>query len=220
TDVGPDGSVWAGTYGDSPLFRWTADGGAEDLGNPIDSATCVWDVAVADDGSVVGGTYPDGQLFAYAPDAGEFRHFRPVAAGHSPARRVATYGALVFAGTEDPAAVSVLDRSPGEITPLPLPDGLDVSQAWAYDVDVVGHHLFVRFGDAFPAPLYVWDIEAGSWVDSLESAHGLEPSPPDEDGRTYLIQDEELVRYDPAEGRLDRTGMQVARRAANIPGIR
>lgn len=219
TDVGPDGSVWVGTYGDSHLFRWTADGGVEDLGNPIDSATFVWDVAVADDGYVVGGTYPDGKLFGYDPDTGEFRDFGQVAPGHSYARSVATYGDLVFAGTEDPAAVSVLDRSTGEITPLPLPDGLDVSQAWAYDVDVVGHHLFVRFGDAFPAPLYVWDIEAGSWVDSLESAHGLEPSPPDEDGRTYLIQDGELVRYDPADGSLERTGMQFTGRVANTRGI-
>ena len=219
TDAGPDGSVWVGTYGSAHLFRWTADGGVEDLGNPIDGESFVWDVAVADDGYVVGGTYPGGKLFGYDPETEEFRDFGKISADHSYLRSVATYDDLVFAGTENPATVSQIDRTTGDVTPLPLPDGLDVSDAWAYDVDVVGDHLFVRFGEAFPGPLHVWDIEAGDWVDSVESAHGLQPSPPDENGRTYIIQDNELIRYDPADGSIDRTGMEFTGRVANTRGI-
>ncbi|WP_433377575.1 hypothetical protein [Streptosporangium sp. CA-115845] len=33
--------------------------------------------------------------------------------------------------------------------------------------------------------MHVWDIAAGAWVDKLDAAHGLDASPPDEQGRTY-----------------------------------
>lgn len=218
-DAGADGSVYVGTYGAAGLYRWTAAGGVEALGNPIAGETFVWDVSVADDGQVYGGTSPGGKLFGYDPATGAFRDYGRLSPAHAYVRSVAVHGDTVFAGTENPAAVFAVDRATGASTALPVPDGLDVSAAWAYDVDVVGDYLYVRYGTASPSPLYVWDIAAGRWVDSIASAHGLEPSPPDEQGRVYLIVAGELVRYDPRDGSTVSTGVPFTGRVANTRGI-
>lgn len=218
-DHGPSGEVYVGTYGSSGLYRWTATDGVEALGNPIAGETFVWDVAVADDGHVYGGTSPGGRLFGFDPATAEFRDFGRLSATHSYVRSVAVYGDTIFAGTENPAALFAVDRESGESTPLPPPDGIDLTNAWAYDVDVVGDHLFVRLGTAFPSPLFVWDIVAGQWTDRIDGAHGLEPSPPDEEGRVHLIVDGELVRYDPADGTMVGTDMLFTGRVANTRGI-
>ncbi|PZF82922.1 PQQ-binding-like beta-propeller repeat protein [Jiangella anatolica] len=218
-DAGADGSVYVGTYGSAGLYRWTAAGGVQALGNPVAGETFVWDVSVADDGTVYGGTSPGGKLFSYDPDTGAFRDYGRVSATHAYVRSVAVHGDTVFAGTENPAAVYAVDRTTGAKTALPTPAGLDVATAWSYDVDVVGDHLYVRFGTASPSPLYVWDIAAGRWVDDIQTAHGLEPSPPDEQGRVYLIAGGELVRYDPSDGSTTSTGVPVTGRVANTRGI-
>lgn len=218
-DAGADGSLYVGTYGSPHLFRWTAAGGVEDLGNPVAGETFVWDVTVAADGKVYGGTSPGGRLFGYDPATDAFRDYGKLSPTHSYIRSVATHGQTLFAGTENPGALVQVDLASGATTPMPLPDGLDNATAWAYDVDVVGDHLYVRFGTAFPSPLYVWDIAAGEWVDVIESAHGLEVSPADDEGRVYVISAGEMIRYDPTDGSRSPTGVPFVGRVANTRGI-
>lgn len=218
-DAGPDGEVYVGTYGDAGLYRWTAANGVEALGNPVAGETFVWDVSVAPDGRVYGGTSPGGKLFGFDPATGAFRDYGRLSDTHSYVRSVAVHGDSVFAGTENPGAVFQVDRATGATVALPPPDGIDLSTAWAYDVDVVGDHLYVRFGSASPSPLFVWDITAGTWVDRIDAAHGLEPSPADDEGRVHLIAGGELVRYDPRDGSVAATGMPVTGRVANTRGI-
>lgn len=216
----PDGSVYVGTYGSSKLFRWTAEDGVVDLGNPVEGETFVWDVAADESSVVYGGTSPGGKLFSYDPATGEFRDYGALSEDHSYIRSVDTHNGKVYAGTENPAAVFEVDTETGESQQLPIPEDLEGHDtSWAYDVDVVDDYLYVRFGEAFPGPLYVWDIEAGEWVDRLDQAHGLEPSPSDADGNVYLIQNEELVRYNPETGETAGTGMPFTGRVANTRGI-
>ncbi|MCT2583092.1 outer membrane protein assembly factor BamB family protein [Actinophytocola gossypii] len=215
----PDGSVYVGTYGSAKLFRWTEDTGLTDLGTPVD-AGFVWDVATDDDSVVYGGTSPGGTLFSYDPATGEYRDYGRLDPERSYVRSVDTHGDTVYAGTENPARVYAVDTDTGERQALPVPPDLaNHEEAWAYDVDVVGDHLYVRFGEAFPSPLYVWDIAEGQWVDRIDDAHGLEPSPADENGHVYLIRANELVRYDPATGEVTGTGVPFTGRVANTRGI-
>ena len=215
----PDGSVYVGTYGSPKLFRWTESGGVTDLGTPP-GAGFVWDVVTDSDSKVYGGTYPGGTLFSYDPATGEFRDYGRLDPGRSYVRSVATHGDTIFAGTENPGLVYAVDKQTGARTALPVPPDLaGHASAWAYDVDVVGDHLYVRFGTAFPSPLFVWDIAAGRWADRIDGAHGLEPSPADAEGRVYLIRNGELVRYDPATGAETGTGVPVTGRVANTRGI-
>lgn len=215
----PDGSVYVGTYGSAKLFRWTEAGGLTDLGRPF-GADFVWDVATDENSVVYGGTSSGGSLFSYDPATGQFRDYGQLDPERLYVRSVDTHGDTIYAGTENPGLVYAVDKNTGERTALPLPEDLtDHDKSWAYDVDVVGDHLYVRFGEAFPAPLHVWDITAGRWVDRIENVHGLEPSPADTGGEVYLIRSNELVRYDPATGELTETGVPFTGRVANTRGI-
>lgn len=216
----PDGSVYVGTYGSSKLFRWTDQDGLTDLGNPVAGETFVWDVTAGDDSVVYGGTSPGGKLFSYDPVHGEFQDYGQLDPQRAYVRSVSAYGDTVYAGTENPGRVYAVDTRTGDRQALPVPEDLaDHDVAWAYDVDVVGDYLYVRFGEAFPAPLFVWDIAAQQWVDRIDGAHGLEPSPADAGGNVYLIHERELVKYDPTTGELTGTGMQFTGRVANTRGI-
>jgi hypothetical protein len=215
----PDGSVYVGTYGSAKLFRWTESDGLTDLGNPA-GAGFVWDVTTDADSVVYGGTSPGGTLFSFDPAAGEFRDYGQLDPDRLYVRSVATHGDTIFAGTENPGRVYAVDKVTGDREMLPVPDSLeDPDAAWAYDVDVVGDYLYVRLGTAFPSPLFVWDIVGEEWVDRIDNAHGLEPSPADENGGVYLIRDYKLVRYDPVSGEVTETGMPFTGRVANTRGI-
>ncbi|MGW0479602.1 outer membrane protein assembly factor BamB family protein [Nonomuraea sp. NPDC003214] len=217
-DATPDGSVYAGTYGDGRLYRWTPGGGVTDLGRPIASENFIWSVAAGEGATVYGGTYPGGRLFAYDPATG-VRDYGKLSPSHSYVRSVSYADGKIYAGTENPAALFEIDAASGAVRRLPAPPGIDLTDRWAYDVDVEAGYLYVRLGSAFPAPLHVWDIAAGAWVDALETAHGLDVSPPDDEGRVYFVKAGELVRYDPRTKTVTPTGMPFVGRVANTRGI-
>ncbi|NUT45443.1 MAG: hypothetical protein HOV86_36180 [Thermoactinospora sp.] len=214
----PDGGVYIGAYGNGHLYRWTDQGGVTDLGRPIASDDFVWTLTAGEGGTVYGGTSPGGRLFGYDPATG-FRDYGKLSPSHSYVRSVAYANGKIYAGTEAPAAVFEIDAATGASQQLPTPDGLDPAGKWAYDVDVAAGHLFVRYGGASPGPLHVRDLAAGRWTGALDAAHGLEVSPPDDQGRVYLIRAGELIRYDPVTGTSEPTGLPVTGRVANTRGI-
>ncbi|MGW0808233.1 hypothetical protein [Nonomuraea sp. NPDC002799] len=214
----PDGSVYTGTYGEGHLFRWTDQGGVQDLGRPIASETFLWSIGAGDGATVYGGTYPGGRLFGYDPATG-VRDYGRLSPAHSYVRSVSYANGKIYAGTEAPAAVFEIDAASGAIKQLPTPDGLDPAGKWAYDVNVAAGYLYVRYGGASPGPMHVWDIAAGQWIDKIDPAHGLDVSPPDEEGRVYLIKGGELVRYDPKTKVTTPTGVPFSGRVANTRGI-
>ncbi|MFC4120423.1 PQQ-binding-like beta-propeller repeat protein [Nonomuraea zeae] len=217
-DATPDGSVYTGTYGEGHLFRWTDQGGVQDLGRPIASETFIWSLAPGEGATVYGGTYPGGRLFAYDPATGT-RDYGRLSPSHAYVRSLSYANGKIYAGTEAPAAVFEIDAATGAIKQLPTPDGLDPVGKWAYDVNVAAGYLYVRYGGASPGPMHVWDIAAGQWIDKIDPAHGLDVSPPDEEGRVYLVKGGELVRYDPKTKTATPTGVPFAGRVANTRGI-
>ncbi|MEU9835760.1 PQQ-binding-like beta-propeller repeat protein [Streptosporangium sp. NPDC048047] len=214
----PAGDVYVGSYGDGRLYRWTEAGGVQDLGRPIASDDFVWSLAAGPDGTVYGGTSPGGRLFAYNPATG-FRDYGRLSPTHDYTRSIAVHDGTIYVGTEAPAAVLAVDAATGSVRSLPTPGGLDPAGKWAYDVNVSGDHLYVRFGDASPGSLRVYDLAAGAWTDTLDAAHGLDVSAPDERGGVYLVKSGELVRYDPATRAVTSTGMPITGRVANSRGI-
>ncbi|MEV0385493.1 hypothetical protein [Nonomuraea sp. NPDC050643] len=217
-DAAPDGSVYVGAYNDGRLYRWTDQGGVQDLGRPLSSENFIWTVAAGEGATVYGGTSPGGRLFAYDPATG-VRDYGRLSPAHAYVRSVSYAGGKIYAGTEAPAAVFEIDAASGATRQLPTPDGLDPAGKWAYDVNVAAGFLYVRFGGASPGPLHVWDIAAGRWSDTLDAAHGLDVSPPDDEGAVYLVKGGELVRYDPRTKATTPTGVPVTGRVANTRGI-
>ncbi|MFC5826079.1 hypothetical protein [Nonomuraea insulae] len=214
-DATPDGSVYAGTYGNSHLFRWTP-AGVQDLGNPITGETFVWSLAAGTGATVYGGTSPGGKLFGYDPATG-FRDYGKLSATHAYVRSVSYAGGKIYAGTEAPAKIFEVGAASGAVKELPAPE--DTTDKWAYDVNVAAGYLYVRLGSANPGRLHVWDIAAGQWVDQIDTAHGLDVSPPDDEGRVYFVKAGELVRYDPRTKTSTPTGVPVTGRVANTRGI-
>ncbi|WP_171074701.1 hypothetical protein [Nonomuraea basaltis] len=217
-DATPDGSVYAGAYGGAHLFRWTEQDGVKDVGRPLASEDFIWSVAAGEGATVYGGTSPGGRLFGYDPASG-VRDYGKISPSHAYIRSVSYAGGKIYAGTEAPAAVFEIDAASGAIKRLPTPEGLDPTGKWAYDVNVAAGFLFVRYGAASPGPLHVWDIAAGQWADKIDPAHGLDVSPPDEEGRVYLVKGGELVRYDPRSRTTTPTGVPITGRVANTRGI-
>ncbi|MFI7133762.1 hypothetical protein ACIBQ1_49360 [Nonomuraea sp. NPDC050153] len=213
-----DGSVYAGTYGDGRLYRWTDQGGVRDLGRPLPSENFIWSVAAGQGATVYGGTSPGGRLFAYDPATG-VRDYGKLSPAHAYVRSVTYAAGKIYAGTEAPAAVFEIDAASGATRQLPTPDGLDPAGKWAYDVNAAGGFLYVRYGGASPGPLHVWDIAAGKWTGALDAVHGLDVSPPADDGTVYLVKSGELVRYDPRTQATTPTGLPFTGRVANTRGI-
>ncbi|MEU0569516.1 hypothetical protein ABZ297_29645 [Nonomuraea sp. NPDC005983] len=216
-EAAPDGSVYVGTYGGSRLFRWTDQGGVKDLGNPIPSETFIWSLAAGEGATVYGGTSPGGRLFGYDPATG-VRDYGRLSSSHAYIRSVSYTNGKIYAGTEAPAKVFEVDAVSGMVRELPAPPE-DTTGKWAYDVNAAAGYLYVRLGGASPGPLHVWDIAAGAWVDKLDAAHGLDVSPPDEEGRVYLVKAGELIRYDPRTKTITPTGLPITGRVANTRGI-
>ena len=160
-DATPDGSVYAGTYGDGRLYRWTRESGVTDLGRPLASENFIWTVAAGQGATVYGGTSPGGRLFAYDPATG-VRDYGKLSPTHSYVRSVAYADGKIYAGTEDPAALFEVDAADGRGQAAahaagPGPDrqvGLRRQRRRGLRVRQVQRR-------AFPGPLHVWDIAAG-----------------------------------------------------------
>jgi len=217
-DSAPDGSIYVGTYSDGKLFRWTAAGGVVDLGRPLASEHFIWDIKVAADGTVFGGTFGGGKLFSRSP-TGQVRDYGKVHPSQAYGRTVAVSGDKVYAGTEAPGHLVEFDIASGARREIPQPAGLDPATSWVYDLDAVDGYLYARYGGATPAPLFVYDIAAGQWSDRLDSAHGLEVSPADEQGNVYLLKSGGLVRYNPVSKAVTTTELTVTGRIGNTRGI-
>ncbi|WP_344837028.1 hypothetical protein [Nonomuraea dietziae] len=218
-DATPDGSVYAGTYGDSHLFRWDGEGTASRTSATpcgVRPSSGRWPRARAPPSTAArrraAGCSATTRRPVYATTAGSPPRTPTSAASPTPTARSTRE-------RRPPPRSSRSDAAGGAVRQLPLPPGLDPAGKWAYDVNVAAGHLYVRFGGAFPGPLHVWDLASGTWIDTVDPAHGLDVSPPDEEGRVYFVKAGELVRYDPRTKTTTPTGVPVTGRVANTRGI-
>jgi streptogramin lyase len=200
-DVTPNGDVYVGTYGQGRVYRYRPGAAAvEDLGVAVPGETFVWSVTHDEDGVVYGGTGQSrANVFRYDPATGTTTDLGSLAPTADPliVRGIAAAGGKVYAGTHATTSVVEIDATTGERRDLGLPPGADPA-AGVYDLDVRGRLLFARFSlSGSPAPLHVYDLDAGAWVQEIPDAHGLSVSPVAADGRTvYFVRDETLHTYD------------------------
>ncbi|WP_162605940.1 hypothetical protein [Jiangella aurantiaca] len=200
-DVTPNGDVYVGTYGEGRVYRYRPGAAAvEDLGVAVPGETFVWSVTHDENGVVYGGTGQSrANVFRYDPATGTTTNLGSLAPDADPliVRGIAAGGGKVYAGTHATTSVVEIDPVTGERRDLGLPPGADPA-AGVYDLDVRGRLLFARFSlSGSPAPLHVYDLDAGAWVQEIPDAHGLNVSPVAADGRTvYFVRDQTLHSYD------------------------
>ena len=82
-DVGPNGEVYSGAYGNGSLFRWIpGQPTIENLGQAVPGETFIWSLDITEDGTVFGGTgQVGGHLFSWDPDAKSFTDYGPNSIG-------------------------------------------------------------------------------------------------------------------------------------------
>lgn len=200
-DVTPNGDVYVGTYGGGRFYRYRPGAAAvEDLGVAVPGETFVWSVTHDENGVVYGGTGQSrANVFRYDPATGATTDLGSLAPGADPliVRGIAASQGKVYAGTHATTSVVEIDAVTGERRDLGLPPGADPA-AGVYDLDVRGRLLFARFSlSGSPAPLHVYDLDAGAWVQEVPDVHGLSVSPVAADGRTvYFVRDSTLHTYD------------------------
>ncbi|WP_228978996.1 PQQ-binding-like beta-propeller repeat protein [Streptomyces sp. DH12] len=210
--------VYAGTYGNAHLYRWSPDSGeiAEDLGLPAPGQTFIWALATDSAGKVWGGTFPGGKVFRFDPATRAFTDFGQAVPGQTYVRSIACSGGKVYSGSYAAAHIAELDPATGTFTQLPTPPGLDtIAGKPVYDLDAYDGRLYARIGSDAPNPLYVFDLATRTWSAPIPEVHGLSVCPPGEDGAVYFIQRGELRRYDPATGENTGTGLRFSGKVQN-----
>ncbi len=200
-DVAPNGDVYVGSYGEGRVYRYRPGAAAvEDLGVAVPGETFVWSITHDEDGVVYGGTGQSrANVFRYDPATGATTNLGSLAPTADPliVRGIAAAGGKVYAGTHASTSVVEIDAATGERRDLGLPPNADPA-AGVYDLDIRGRLLFARFSlSGSPAPLHVYDLDTGAWVQEIPDVHGLNMSPVASDGRTvHFVRDETLHSYD------------------------
>ncbi|PZF82920.1 hypothetical protein [Jiangella anatolica] len=200
-DVTPNGDVYIGSYGEGRVYRYRPGAAAvENLGVAVPGETFVWSITHDENGVVYGGTGQSrANVFRYDPATGTTTNVGSLAPTADPliVRGIAAAGGKVYAGTHTSTSVIEIDAATGARRDLGLPPGADPA-AGVYDLDVRGRLLFARISNSgAPAPLHVYDLDAGAWIQSIPDAYGLSVSPVAADGRTvYFVRDRTLHTYD------------------------
>ncbi|WP_143590335.1 hypothetical protein [Thermoactinospora rubra] len=211
--VAPDHSVYVGSYNATPgamgrLFRYSpADDKVTELGIPIPTETFVWTVAASPDGTAVyGGTSPGGKLFRYDTATGRIADLGSPVPGEQFVRDLAIdKNGTVYAGVGAQSMKVAVVAPDGTVENLinPPVEG----SGYAYDLDVVGHHLLVRFGRTDGTnPMGVYDLERGRWTDVVEDVDSLTVGGGAHGHTAYLFQGEELAAYDLKSAELTKLG--------------
>ncbi|MFB4273708.1 hypothetical protein ACBJ59_00320 [Nonomuraea sp. MTCD27] len=213
--VAPDHSVYVGSYNATAgamgrLFRYSpATDQVSELGIPIATETFVWTVAATPDGSAVyGGTSPSGKLFRYDTATGRSTDLGSPVPGDQFVRDLAVgEDGTVYAGVGALSMkVAVLTR---EGTVERVIDPPVQGNGYAYDVDVAGRYLLVRFVTSTGAnPMGVYDLVTSRWKDVVEDVDSLTVGGGRLGADLYLFQNDELVKYDLKSEKITKLGFK------------
>ncbi|MEV4160348.1 hypothetical protein [Nonomuraea dietziae] len=212
--VAPDHAVYVGSYNATAgamgrLFRYDpAADQVRELGMAAQGESFVWTVAASPDGrSVYAGTSPNGKLVRYDTATGQITDLGSPVPGEQYLRDLAVAeDGTVYAGVgAQNMKVAVIGQ---DGTALRVIDPPIEGHGYAYDVDVVGRHLLVRFSTSTNTnPMGVYDLETGAWKDVVEDVDSLTVGGGRHGHQVYLFQNEELVAYDLTSGQVvTRTG--------------
>ncbi|MDF2707441.1 MAG: hypothetical protein K0R62_3093 [Nonomuraea muscovyensis] len=211
--VAPDHSVYVGSYNATAgamgrLFRYTpSTDQVSELGIPISTESFVWTVAASPDGSAVyGGTSPTGKLFRYDTATGKFTDLGVPVAGDQFVRDLAVgEDGTVYAGV-GARSMKVAVLSPDGTVERVIDPPIE-GNGYAYDVDVSGHYLLVRFGTSTGAnPMGVYDLRESKWTDIVADVDSLTVGGGRLGHDLYLFQHDELVKYDLRTKKITRLG--------------
>lgn len=211
--VAPDGTVWAGSYGQGIVYElpWQSETLVEHP--PATSETSfVWEVDTDEAGNLYGGTYggfadPVGpaHLIRIAPN-GEQHVYEPFRETDTYVRSTAAVGDKVYAGTGPrDAQIFEVDPLTGERVAIAVPEELGTC-TFVYGLTAVGDQLAAQFqdcdhGDGLVG--YVLDPETRTWLPGEIPVYSGAVSQPAEDGTLYVGAQGRVAAFDPQTGDIE-----------------
>ncbi|MBB5078352.1 hypothetical protein [Nonomuraea endophytica] len=211
--VAPDHSVYVGSYNATAgamgrLFRFEpATGKITELGIAAPGETFVWTVAAAPDGSAVyAGTSPNGKLIRYDTRTGRLSDLGSPVPGEQFIRDLAiARDGTVYAGTGAQSMKVAILRPDG--TPIRVIDPPIQGNGYAYDLDVIGHRLLVRFATSTGVnPMGVYDLRERRWERVVDDVDSLTVGGGRHGNQVYLVQNDQLGTLDLRSGKVRPTG--------------
>ncbi|GAA0913007.1 hypothetical protein [Nonomuraea longicatena] len=210
--VAPDHNVYVGSYNATAgamgrLFKYDPDQDkVTELGIPVATETFVWTLAATRD-AVYGGTSPTGRLFRHDIRTGRTEDLGSPVPGEQFIRdlAVARDGTLYAGVGSESMKVAVLSPD-GKLRRVIEPPVR--GPGFAYDVDVVGRYLLVRYStNAGANPMGVYDLRRGTWKHLVDDVDSLTVGGGARGGDVHLVQSDRLVRLDLRTGRTKQLGM-------------
>ncbi len=211
--VAPDHSVYVGSYNATAgamgrLFRYDpASGQVSELGIAVPGETFVWTVAASPDGSAVyGGTSPNGRLFRYDTASGRIDDLGSPVPGEQYLRDLAVGpDGTVYAGLGAQGMKVAVLKPDGTL--IKVIDPPVSGNGYAYDLDVVGRHLLVRFTTSTGTnPMGVYDLAKKSWKGVVDDVDSLTVGGGRHGHAVYLVQGDELAEHDLNTGKTTKLG--------------
>jgi hypothetical protein len=210
--VAPDHSVYVGSYNATPgamgrLFQYDPyQDKVTELGIPVATETFVWTLA-ATRHAVYGGTSPTGRLFRHDLRTGKTEDLGSPVPGEQFVRDLAIgHDGTLYAGVgSESMKVAVLSPD-GKLRRVIEPPVQ--GPGFAYDVDVVGRYLLVRYStNAGANPMGVYDLRRDTWKQLVDDVDSLTVGGGARGGDVHLVQSDRLVRLDLHTGRVRPLGM-------------
>ncbi|MFI6292312.1 hypothetical protein ACIBEJ_12055 [Nonomuraea sp. NPDC050790] len=211
--VAPDHSVYVGSYNATAgamgrLFRFEPDTGkVTEIGIAVPGETFVWTVAAAPDGrSVYAGTSPGGKLVRYDTTTGKLSDLGSPVPGEQFIRDLAVArDGTVFAGMGAQSMKVAVLRPDG--APIRVVDPPVQGNGYAYDLDVVGHRLLVRFATSTGTnPMGVYNLLTRRWERVVDDVDSLTLGGGRLGDQVYLVQNDQLGVLDLRSGKVRPTG--------------
>ncbi|MET3695964.1 hypothetical protein SAMN05877753_102504 [Bacillus oleivorans] len=169
--IAPDGTVYMVAL--NSLWKYSpGTKTVEEIGTPH-SGHQLWTSTVDEEGNVFIGTFAagNGRIYKYDIRTGEFVDFGKIDDGDgSYVRSIAYHAGYIYAGLGVSGKVYRINAETKEKENITknVPDiiGKPIEQVkFAYDMDVVGNYLFVRFDSDVENALLFYDLTQQEWVD-------------------------------------------------------
>ncbi|MFC7641773.1 hypothetical protein ACFQX6_12850 [Streptosporangium lutulentum] len=211
--VAPDHSVYVGSYNATVgamgrLFRYVpSTDQVIEAGIAVPGETFVWTVEASPDGRYVyGGTSPTGKLFRYDVASGQTTDLGSPVPGQQFVRDLATGddGTLYVGIGSQTMKIAVV--GPDGVTKKIIDAPIE-GASYAYDLDVAGRYLLVRFVTTLSTnPMGIYDLKEGRWTHVIDDVDSLTVGGGVRGHEAYLFQNDELVKVDLKKGRVTKLG--------------
>lgn len=213
-EIAPDGTVYITSAGQLWAYSPVTKDVKKVYTHPTESV--FWCLAIDEAGAVYIGAGPGGRVLKYDPATKESRDYGIMVdgAGQQYVRSIDYSNGYIYAGTSHSKVYKVNVETGGKVE---IASSLNET-GYVYDLSIVDDKFLVIRYDT-PQKRYIYDIEAGEWLDVVieKSSSGLHLPKKSLNGKIYFPADKKIKTFDIVTHEVADSGMEyeTAFRGAN-----